>query len=206
MQFRRLREEKVLTQEQFAALAGITEVGVRKIEKAKQRRLQQTTLQSLAQGLGMTLDELVDELHPEGGRAKLDAAIAEVASGKYKPRHTLFDEIGPGTPLDCHGSHIARPDEMVWAPLDQATARALMAQADAEGIPHTDLIMQMLAERGDRKEPTVTIEGPGIDGTQHVSPSGEIRPPDVPPGEAKPRKRAARDLHGSQKEGVRKAR
>lgn len=61
---RRLRERRLLTQEQLGKLAGVGEITIHRIESGKPARL--STLRKLADALAVTPDTLLGEDSAEG--------------------------------------------------------------------------------------------------------------------------------------------
>jgi transcriptional regulator with XRE-family HTH domain len=55
---RQLREGKRLSQEELAAAAGLSRATVQNVEKSAQRKVRGSSYRRLAEGLGLTIDEL----------------------------------------------------------------------------------------------------------------------------------------------------
>ncbi len=185
----KFREDNYLTQEKFADQ--VRKAGVRfsasrvsKIEMKgdKPDTILVETFNAIARAFGMDPDDLFDTI------------------GYYG-----IMDIRPGVLLDCHGSHLAKRGEMIWTPLTESTAKALIAQADIENIPTDDLVVEMLTART-RRPRRVSVDDPAAGGTPAESPAAEIP---VPPGRSvgqKARGHTAKGQRDSQKEAARRAR
>jgi transcriptional regulator with XRE-family HTH domain len=91
---RQLREGKRLSQEELAAAAGLSRATVQNVEKSAQRKVRGSSYRRLAEGLGLTIDELEARLTGDTVAVYLPRAvydsIAERAAHEGHPTVAAF--------------------------------------------------------------------------------------------------------------------